>query len=108
MASKPHTPEYMREWYLGRKELYKENHLKKTYGLTIDDLMGMLEKQEYLCGICKRDLRELTQKNVHIDHCHASKELKIRGVLCNKCNMALGLLNDDVKLFESCIEYLNG
>jgi len=100
------TPEYMRQWYLGRKELYKESHLKRTYGLTVDDLLSLMEAQDYLCTICKKDLRNLNPKNVHIDHCHQSEELKIRGVLCNKCNMALGLLNDDVNLFKTCIEYL--
>ncbi|SRR6266852_3596238 len=98
--------EYMKQWYLGRKEIYKESHLKRTYGLTIDDLLSLMERQDNLCSICKTDLKELNPKNVHIDHCHDSEEMKIRGILCNKCNMALGLLNDDPKLFEACIKYL--
>ncbi len=96
--------EYMKKWYLGRKEIYKESHLKRTYGLTIDDLISLIEGQDYKCIICKVDLRTLNPKNVHVDHCHSSD--KIRGILCNKCNMALGLLNDDVNLFKICIEYL--
>jgi hypothetical protein len=98
--------EYLRQWYLGRKEIYKESHLKKTYGLTLDDLLLLMETQNNLCKICKVDLTKLNPKNVHIDHCHKSEELKIRGVLCNKCNMALGLMHDDIKLLEACIEYL--
>lgn len=98
--------EYMKLWYLGRKEIHKESHLKRTYGLTIDDLLSLMEAQNNLCSICKTDLRELNPKNVHIDHCHKSEDMKIRGVLCNKCNMALGLLNDDVDLLKSCIDYL--
>jgi hypothetical protein len=99
--------DYHRQWYLGRKELYKESHLKKTYGLTVDDLLSLMESQSNLCKICKIDLTTLNPKNVHIDHCHNSNEMKIRGVLCNKCNMALGLMNDDVTLLQNCIEYLN-
>jgi hypothetical protein len=26
--------------------------------------------------------------------------------LCHNCNTSLGLLNEDVKIFEKCIEYL--
>lgn len=102
----PKSKEYMHQWYLGRKNWYKESHLKKTYGMTLDDFLVRLENQNNLCMICKIDLTTLNPKSVHIDHCHSSEELKIRGVLCNKCNMALGLLNDDVSLFKSCIEYL--
>lgn len=98
--------EYMKLWYLGRKEIYKESHIKRTYGLSIEDLLSLMEAQENLCKICKADLTVLNPKNVHIDHCHNSSEMQIRGILCNKCNMALGLLNDDPALFKICIEYL--
>lgn len=99
--------EYMRQWYTKRKDFRKEEHLRKNYGITVDDLLEMMEDQNNLCAICKKDLKSLTPKNVHIDHCHKSNEMKIRGVLCNKCNMALGLLNDDVELFKTCIKYLS-
>ena len=98
--------EYLHKWYLGRKNWYKESHLKKTYGLTLEDFIKILENQNSLCGICKKDLTKLSPKSVHIDHCHNSTDLKIRGILCNKCNMALGLLNDDVNLFNACRKYL--
>ncbi len=104
MVDKYHSKEYMHQWYLGRKNWYKESHLRKTYGLTLDDFLKRLEEQNYLCKICKTDLIKLKPKSVHIDHCHEKNY--IRGILCNKCNMALGLLNDDINLFKSCIEYL--
>ena len=39
-----------------------------------------------------------------IDHCHDTK--KPRGLLCHKCNTALGLLNDDVQIILGLSRYL--
>ena len=44
-------------------------------------------------------------KRLYVDHCH--KTGKIRGLLCNSCNTALGLLKDDISLFKRSIDYLN-
>ena len=39
-----------------------------------------------------------------IDHDHKTK--KIRGVLCNNCNTALGLFKDNQKVMKDAIQYL--
>lgn len=39
-----------------------------------------------------------------LDHCHDS--LKVRGLLCNRCNTTLGLVNDDVSTLKKMIDYL--
>lgn len=98
--------EYYRQWYLGRAHIYKEKHIKKTYGLSLDDLFSLIEAQGYKCAVCNTDLKDRNPKNVHIDHCHNSEDMKIRGILCNNCNMALGLLKDDVEVLKSAIKYL--
>jgi len=68
--------------------------------LTLDAYDAMLEKQNGLCAICSQK----TQGNLHIDHNHQTNE--VRGLLCGKCNRAIGLLNDDVSLFVKAITYL--
>lgn len=40
----------------------------------------------------------------HIDHDHQTG--KVRGVLCSRCNMALGLLHDSPATLARLIEYL--
>lgn len=72
----------------------------------------LLEAQAYLCGICKRDLRELPTIFVHLDHnhacCPAGKVCKkcARGVLCAKCNHLLGFAEDKLETLQGALEYL--
>jgi len=44
----------------------------------------LLVKQKYKCLICKRDLRELPSKQVHLHHIHETGY--VQGVLCANCN----------------------
>ncbi len=50
------------------------------------------------CYLCGRD------KDLVVDHCH--KSLKIRGVLCKRCNTGLGIFKDDIKMLKKVIDYL--
>lgn len=50
------------------------------------------------CNICESKL------NLRIDHCHISG--KARGILCQKCNVAIGNLADDPCMLQKAIDYL--
>ncbi len=41
-----------------------------------------------------------------VDHDHIHKHF-VRGLLCSKCNRALGLSCDDESLFEGLLNYLS-
>ena len=62
------------------------------------------------CGICGNQLRPpLPQRGqpldvVAIDHDH--KTGNVRGLLCNACNKAIGLFNEDPNLLEKARNYL--
>jgi len=67
-------------------EYQRAKRLEK-YGLSIEDYDRMLEEQENVCAICGGPPD--TRWNVlAVDHCHTS--LKVRGLLCMKCNTMLG------------------
>lgn len=53
------------------------------------------------CTICQRDL---TPINRAADHCHTSGFM--RGVLCTNCNVALGMLGDDPKVYLAAWAYM--
>ncbi len=62
----------------------------------------MVKKQKGLCAIC-REVPE--KKRLAVDHCH--KTGKIRGLLCNLCNMSIGCLRDCPKKARSAARYLS-
>ena len=79
----------------------KGYHLKHMFGITIEDYNTMLEDQEGACAICKKP--EDT-KSLAVDHDHTTG--RVRGLLCAKCNKAIGLLQDNENLLYSAIDYL--
>jgi hypothetical protein len=83
-----------------RSEKARWARIKKEYGLLESDVSRMLEKQGCLCMICDTNI----QNGYHIDHCHATK--KVRGLLCQKCNQAIGLLKESEALFFRAAQYI--
>ena len=77
----------------------RQDYLLKNYGITEDDYNRFLVRQEYKCGICGREKEKL-----HVDHNH--KTGKVRGLLCNKCNLAIGQFGDDIQTLQKAIFYL--
>lgn len=63
-----------------------------------------LVRQEGRCAICGRDLKP--GRGTHVDHCHRTGA--VRGLLCSKCNPALGLFEDNVDALIRAAEYLRG
>lgn len=81
-------------------------HRIKKYGLTIDEYEQMIKEQNNCCYICG-DPPEKSKgfKRLVIDHCHDTN--KVRRVLCNSCNIALGSAKDDTIILQKMIDYLN-
>jgi len=80
-------------------------HLSKTYGLSEAQYYTMLEEQNYACAICSLPVDEEEHYGKFVvDHCHNTG--KVRGLLCNKCNLMLGNAKDDIRIMEAGIEYL--
>lgn len=77
--------------------------LKRKYGLDILEYERLLKKQDFVCAICKRE-EPRKGSALSVDHCH--KTGKVRGLLCTKCNTAIGLLNESPGLFKAALGYL--
>jgi hypothetical protein len=75
---------------------------KRKYGIAVAVYDDLLLKQHGRCAICNR--LPYTKKGLVVDHCHQTGA--IRGILCSRCNSALGLLDDDPALLERALEYL--
>lgn len=82
----------------------KNAHLKRTYGITLEDFNRMLFNQNGCCLICKKQRTELLVMDIHVDHCH--KTGKVRGLLCSSCNQGLGNFKDNIANLLAAVEYL--
>lgn len=78
-------------------------HLKKTFGLTVDQYDEMLRAQGGGCAICGRLPRP--DIALHVDHDHETGI--VRGLTCFRCNNALGDFNDDPALLARASDYLD-
>lgn len=83
-------------------DVYRNAQLKHRYGITLDDFNKLMWKQQGKCAICRSEPEE--GKNLHVDHCHETG--KVRGLLCRKCNQALGLIEDEPEILERMSQYL--
>ncbi len=79
----------------------RDNHLQCSYGITLEDYDRMLEAQQGCCAICSS---KPEMKRLAVDHNHSTG--KVRGLLCDLCNRALGLLKDDYQIVKSVENYL--
>lgn len=94
------------------REYRKHNWLaKKANQFKIDKnaLAAMFADQKDLCAIChlpEADAHPSTGlvQRLAIDHCHRTG--KVRGLLCGRCNKAIGLLRDSPTNLLNAIAYL--
>jgi Autographiviridae endonuclease VII len=93
---------------------YKNGKLKKRtirtdvckkYGITSDNYDELLESQNGVCAICGGHPKG-KKRRLCIDHDHNTG--KIRGLLCNECNVALGAAKDSESVLVRMINYLRG
>jgi len=94
------------EWYRANPGRTTENkrrfNLEKLYGLTVQQYNDMLEAQHGACAICGQT--ENGKFRFSVDHDHENG--KVRGLLCNRCNRAIGLFGDDLSVMRRAISYL--
>jgi len=79
----------------------KKSRLKNQYNISVEQYEKMLTNQDNKCAICKQ---EENNKSLSIDHNHNSNQ--IRALLCTRCNMLLGSINEDIELLKKIIAYL--
>jgi hypothetical protein len=83
-----------------RRERWRDLKILQRYGISGDDRNRLLARQGGVCAIC----RQKPDRPLVIDHCHTFK--KVRGLLCHKCNLGLGMFDDDIDRLRAAIAYL--
>ena len=83
------------------KACYSIKNRIRKHGVSEDDYKSLLALQEGACGICHKVPEDSV---LSVDHDHQTG--KIRGLLCNNCNVAIGLLNDSLDNLRNAYDYL--
>lgn len=84
----------------GKDFNWKRHHLSK------EQFDKMVDKYDGRCYTCKIN----DARNIDHDHscCPGNRSCGkcIRGILCNQCNTALGLVKDSKEILQNLIKYL--
>lgn len=105
----------LKSYYKNRDKTLAKNRengfkkaLKYLYSITYEQYLELLDKQNSKCAICGCNPFEKrwTSKKLPfaVDHCHDTK--KIRGLLCDNCNVMLGHAMNDKNILINSIKYL--
>jgi len=86
-----------------RRSEERAGHLRRAFGLSLDDDDRMLAEQDGVCAVCGREPR--TGTHLHVDHDHDTG--RVRGLLCFSCNVAVGQLQHEPGRILRAPEYLD-
>lgn len=93
-----------------QKQYRKKNHtvlheksVVRKYKVSSEEYQAILKLQKGLCAICGNP-PEGKKTKLCVDHNHDSG--KVRGLLCSKCNLAIGLFEDDITTLRLALNYL--
>jgi Recombination endonuclease VII len=106
------TREYGRAYYAANRDKLanfakeaKFRRLLESYGLTVEEFDRLSEQGCVVCGFPHGGLtKDGLEKRLHIDHDHKTGDF--RGLLCTRCNTALGLAEDDPDRLIALAMYL--
>jgi Autographiviridae endonuclease VII len=100
------NPQRVRAWAARNRDKrlrkLRETHLRNKFGLTVEEYDEILEAQDGVCALC--DSLPTPGISLHVDHDHGTGE--IRGLLCVRCNNALGLFREDPDLLKRAVRYV--
>lgn len=90
--------EYRKENEFSVKRSTRNSHLKRTYGITLEQFEYQKHIQGGRCVICQKE------KPLVVDHDHETG--KMRALLCATCNAGIGMLGDDYGTIRRAEKYV--
>ena len=92
-----------KDWYENNKERHVNNALLRKYGVTLDQYNLLRAQQDFRCAVCNAHETDVG-KQMFVDHDHVTG--KIRKLLCTKCNVGIGMLQDNPAIMERAATYI--
>lgn len=88
------------------RKLLTRNRRIESYNITVEEYERLEQQQNNACKICGVSAERVRYKTLVIDHDHSTGA--VRGLLCPKCNAAIGLLGDDPRTVLLAAKHLLG
>lgn len=92
-----------KDWYENNKERYVNNALLRKYGVTLEQYNLLRAQQDFRCAVCNMHETDVGKK-MFVDHDHSTG--KIRKLLCTRCNVGIGMLQDNPDIMECAAKYI--
>lgn len=101
--------EYARNYRTTNAQSLHGRHIKSRYGISSEEYEAILDAQGGVCAVCRQpnsqfDQRVGRERKLHVDHDHETGA--VRGLLCSRCNNALGSAGDDPERLRALAVYL--
>lgn len=90
-------------WVRENPQLVRHRRLMSEYGISLDDYNALLVAQGGRCAVCCLPERD-AKRCLAVDHDHETGV--VRGLLCRRCNTALGLLGESIDRVGRLQSYL--
>jgi hypothetical protein len=92
-----------RNWRKSHPQFVKSQTLNRYDGINETVYNEKLVQQKNVCEICGKTQK---RKNYRLGVDHDHKTNKVRALLCNNCNTAIGLVYENINILENIITYL--
>jgi len=97
---KEYRKEYEKNYVKNNIKKRRNALIKRKYNIDLETQDNLFLLQDGKCGICGRELNGTP----NVDHDHVTGQ--VRGLLCRKCNTALGSFSDNIDILNNAISYL--
>ena len=95
-----------RGWHVKNRHRQRQYNANKTHGVNEATYQIMLLAQDGRCKICCLSPQGRTRcGKLGVDHDHVTG--RVRGLLCDKCNLMLGHAGDNSLILQAAIDYLH-
>lgn len=87
-----------------RRSTEKKSSLKLLYNTTPEHVAELKLRQRGVCPGCFRSLDDPDVRPT-VDHVHDNTK-RVRGVLCNSCNLTIGHARENPEILRSLADYI--
>lgn len=103
------NPGYGKDYYAKNRQVLLDAILQSSYNITRAQYNERVQAQGGVCELCKSPgTKGRRETKLYVDHIMVDNTPVIRGLLCHKCNCALGMLGDNEVGLTRALEYVRG